>query len=337
MSNYKAWTLQASDFPDTGSLSAQIKHIAAYGVLAPSLHNVQPWQFHHNGDSLHVILDRNRILHHSDPTLRETWISLGCAVEAINIAAKAFGFKPKIQTLTLPDTAAIIKFAKRESSVIDAATLGSITNRFSDRSHYGGGDISEDQRSAIEASWHSQTAFVKVTTDRSAIQEIASYTSRAMGMAMQSEKFKSELSHLIRPSWTKAHDGMPGFTLKQSRLKAMIEPVAIKLGSPERQAQAERKAIESSSGLILVSALGDTPKFWVESGRAYYSANLTAVRHGLACATNAAVVEAMDYHEDIEKSLDLKGRLQTVMRIGYSSASIKHSPRRPVEEVFKLI
>lgn len=43
--NYKAWEVREIDFPSSGTIEEQIRFLLNYGVLAPSIHNTQPWIF----------------------------------------------------------------------------------------------------------------------------------------------------------------------------------------------------------------------------------------------------------------------------------------------------
>ncbi len=95
----------------------------------------------------------------------------------------------------------------------------------------------------------------------------------------------------------------------------------------------ERKRWESASGIILITTVGDMPKYWFEAGRAYLQAALKVEQLGLSQATSAATVEASNYHEDVEKLVDTNQRLQSVIRIGKGVQNRNHSPRVTVEEL----
>jgi hypothetical protein len=59
---------------------------------APSPHNTQPWILRWaTDDCLVVRLDRARWLRAADPTLRDAWLCIGCAIANARIAAAQFG------------------------------------------------------------------------------------------------------------------------------------------------------------------------------------------------------------------------------------------------------
>src|SRR6185369_14947284 len=89
--NYNAWQVDAKDFPSRGSLQDKISLLTKYGVLAPSVHNTQPWQFQVGADFLLVTANPDLLLPHADPTGRGLQIALGCCVTNIEVAAAHFG------------------------------------------------------------------------------------------------------------------------------------------------------------------------------------------------------------------------------------------------------
>lgn len=67
---------------------------AAYAILAPSPHNLQPWQIRLDGeDSLTLFCDLDRRLPETDPPDRQTTIGLGAFLELLRQAAAEQGFR----------------------------------------------------------------------------------------------------------------------------------------------------------------------------------------------------------------------------------------------------
>jgi len=91
-SSTEAWELSASQFPAHGSARERLGFLLRYAILAPSTHNTQPWRFTTGSDRLLVYRDRSRWLQVADPSQRELHLSVGCALENLLIAARAFGY-----------------------------------------------------------------------------------------------------------------------------------------------------------------------------------------------------------------------------------------------------
>ena len=93
-----AWNVREEDFPVNGDLCDQIKGLLKYAVLAPSGPNTQPWKLAIDGNEVSVIADYNRALPNVDPSNRTLYLSHGCLLANILMAAEHFGFGYEIRT-----------------------------------------------------------------------------------------------------------------------------------------------------------------------------------------------------------------------------------------------
>ena len=81
---------------DPGTLASDVtaltlSRLAAYGTLAPSPHNTQPWRFLVADGWLTMSPDASRTLAVADPRQRALAISLGCSAMSVLVAAAASG------------------------------------------------------------------------------------------------------------------------------------------------------------------------------------------------------------------------------------------------------
>ena len=88
----EAWNIKESDFPINSSSEEKLTFLLNYAILAPSSHNSQPWKFNVTNDEILVFADKSRWLQVADADQRELYISLGCALENLIIAADHFGY-----------------------------------------------------------------------------------------------------------------------------------------------------------------------------------------------------------------------------------------------------
>ena len=88
----QAWDVKESDFPNNSSSEEKLTFLLNYAILAPSSHNSQPWKFNVTNDEILVFADKSRSLQVADADQRELYISLGCALENLIIAADHFGY-----------------------------------------------------------------------------------------------------------------------------------------------------------------------------------------------------------------------------------------------------
>ena len=84
------WNLHEADYPTDKPLSEKLGFLLNYAQLAPSSHNSQPWQFSVQDTQVHLYPDLDYWLEVADPERRELYISLGCALENLLIAAEHF-------------------------------------------------------------------------------------------------------------------------------------------------------------------------------------------------------------------------------------------------------
>jgi len=96
-----------------------IEGLVSAAILAANAHNTQPWHFILGNSSIEIKADTDRTLGPVDPYLREMYISLGCALENLIIAAKANGFSPK--TNYFPN-----KQDSRHIATIDLTTMSAL-------------------------------------------------------------------------------------------------------------------------------------------------------------------------------------------------------------------
>lgn len=68
-----------------------------YAIMAPSGHNTQPWKFRIQENTISIFPDFSRRLPVVDPLDRELYISLGCALENLIVAAGHEGYRASVE------------------------------------------------------------------------------------------------------------------------------------------------------------------------------------------------------------------------------------------------
>src|SRR5438105_2069360 len=95
--NYKAWSININDYNAQKTESEKLKFLLKFGVLAPSSHNTQPWSFSIEDNSILVYMEVGRRLPIADSNDRQLFLSIGCAIENIVIAADYFGYLSNVE------------------------------------------------------------------------------------------------------------------------------------------------------------------------------------------------------------------------------------------------
>jgi hypothetical protein len=77
------------------------RFVADAAVNAPSVHNTQPWRFHHGQHEMSISANNERQLRVADPSGREMLISCGAALFNMRVALRYLGWVPKVRVLVL--------------------------------------------------------------------------------------------------------------------------------------------------------------------------------------------------------------------------------------------
>ncbi len=305
--------------------------------LAPSVHNTQAWVVKHHDNSLIVSVDPAHQLGDGDPTGRQTIISLGIFCESIILAAASVGLKAG--TINLQDRGTvIISFVAAPIQPDALKACENLRNRASDRSIYRHVDINPLLVESLEDCSVAQKTTVRVSTNTAIIEQVASLTGKAINVALSSPGFRLELSQYLVVPGSRKLRGIAVGSLYINPLIARLQPFMLRHGiNMGAEVKLERQRWQSASAVLVITAPGDVPKYWLEVGRTYLQVSLAIEKAGLSQATSAAIVEASNYHDDIEASFRTHERILAVIRIGAGSNKRKYSPRISAEAILTSI
>ena len=131
--NYQAWNIDYQDFYNQQTNVDKLKFLLNFAVLAPSSHNSQPWRFEVGDNFIIIKPELKRALPVSDNNHRQLFISLGCALENILVAADYYGYKARADCLPDENTAARVSVEGLSShSPDDEHLIFSIPKRHTD-------------------------------------------------------------------------------------------------------------------------------------------------------------------------------------------------------------
>jgi hypothetical protein len=102
-----------------------------HAILAPSYLNAQPWRFEARPNEIRIFGDLKRWGKVADMDQRQLYISIGCALENILIAAEHFGYGHRVSFLEGEQAAAVIELnaGGKPSSFRDAELFKAIPDR----------------------------------------------------------------------------------------------------------------------------------------------------------------------------------------------------------------
>lgn len=315
------------------TLQNNLTAIISDARYAPSVHNTQPWQVQTRENAIAVSINPSHELHDGDPTGRETLISMGIFCEAIVIASKRFGLDAS--SVDVHDKLAKISFEQAATADPTADhQIELLKRRCTDRSIFKPVAIPEKLGTELDALAPSSEVSVHMVTDHNSIDTIASLTSKGIRLALSSPGFRRELSQYLTVPWSRFRRGISTASLAIAWPIAVLQPFFMRLGwQTGAEAALEKRRWQSASGVVVITAAGDMAPYWFETGRVYLRVSLRLEAAGLSQATSAAIVEASNYHDDIEDMLGTNQRVLAMIRIGKGSKARHYSPRVEASEL----
>lgn len=317
-------------------LQKDLRNIVEIATLAANSHNTQPWKFNIVKNSIEVIPDFNRPLNYSDRTNRQMYISLGCAVGNIIVAAAKCGLETKTDFLpedNWENCAVKIIFSGKKSGKPLSELYPSIVKRVTNRFPFEPQPI--DQKLLDEMENLGQGFGVKVDfiTNSELKIKICDLIFEIGKQVYDDKIFKKELSTWTRGTDTLKTDGMPLFDLDMPALLSRMGPKLLMYLPATMLAGREKKLMQSAPAFLTISHSLDNQESWLRTGIAFQLISLRATLEDLSFCPWAGFVEHPIGNEKISKLLGSSDRLLFFARLGKPTKPMPHSPRRPIAEV----
>jgi nitroreductase len=328
---------QSAAFNAPAGGTMDIKGLVQQATLAPSGHNTQPWQFVADGSVVRIHPDLSRRLPVVDPDDHALYISLGCALENLVVAASAIRLSTQVRYGPEFFEVELAPNGHDDQSALADA----IPQRQSNRQLYDGRRIPDDHvRRLLAANEFDGVEVVAVQASDPAIEPIITLVKEANHLQFADERFVSELIEWIRFSRKEAertHDGLTAAGLGFPAIPRWLGTLIIKkVVTPDGEARKCEKAIRSSSLVLVFIARKNDRRHWVDLGRAFERVALTAASLGISHAHLNMPCEVLSVREKLAEHLGLQHGEQPLLliRLGYAGG-LPHAPRRPLEEVFQ--
>ena len=317
--------------------SANFEFLVAQAVKAPSGHNTQPWKFRQNESAVEIYPDFDRRLPVVDPDDRELFVSLGCAVENLCLAAQTKGYK---SVVSVGDKGVITVSLAEEAGVKPSPLFSQIDARQTNRSVYNGEEIALDVLKKLQSIRSEKSISVHYYARQTKqFNDIEQYVLQGNTHQMQNEAFKAELKSWMR--FNKKHqdqtlDGLSYAVFGAPNVpRWMAEPIMSMAINAKAQNKADREKIASASHLVLFTTRENSRREWVSLGRTLQRFLLTATELGVAHAYLNQPNEEVEIALEMTRTLGLAGECPTILlRIGYGRQQA-YSKRRAVKDVIE--
>jgi hypothetical protein len=332
-SNDNPWKTVDSDFPADGTRSDQLAFCINFAVLAPSIHNSQPWLFTLLDDSIELYADRSRLLTASDPDGREMLISCGAALTNLVVAIQYFGYEVSVQYLpdqARPDLLARIRVGRtRQPDHVDDSMFRSIRRRRSIRRPFQPRPVPRElQRRLIwiAMEYGCWLYFVESSEDR---ERISGLVEQAHQQQLSNVAYQAE-----RAAWIGLGD--PSRRNGNSAPSPLDwETMGVRnVDSGQHWLLRDRELLRASPAVFVLGTGGDTPMEWIQAGEALQRMLLRAEMEGVSASFLNQPIQIADLRAELQQITGRSGPPQLLIRMGYATGS-EPTSRRPVSEVLR--
>jgi hypothetical protein len=318
----------------------QMRELVRYATLAPSAHNSQPWSFDIGDREIRIFPDFSRRCPVADPGDRQLWLSLGCALEHLSVAALRVGYAPAVDYFPgdEPEECLRVRFARTEPDG-GSPLFSAIAKRHMNRRPYDGKPIPAKDLRALEQAVSEEGVLVRIITDEFDFERVVELVKTGLAWRRNNKAFLAELRSWIRSSVALTVEKRDGFTSRANgkpfindRLGRFIARLRWALGIEDKELVA---GIRSSSALLFLLTEENDRITWVRAGRSLARIKLTATDRDIRCAhlDNNWQWDVMKAATQQELSLG-SAHPQVALRLGYAE-TLPHAPRRPLEAVLR--
>ncbi len=340
LSEYTPWLNeedQASQvrkpFQKDSTASASMRELVRYATLAANAHNTQPWKFVLNENSIEIHPAYARHLRIVDPSDRELWISLGCALENLLMTARAAGYAPQV---TYPDAADFIHIFLRADTPRENPLFDAILLRQNTRSEYDGQLVPNHDLDQVQALPLEPGIMLRFVLNRADLNVVLEYVNCGNLSQYSDKAFVEELISWLRFNRKEALASLDGLYSRCSgnpEVPRWLGRMVVAGTQPRQQADTDAKKLRSSSGAVVVASESDDKTAWVRAGQVYERLALTMTALNIKSAFLNQPVEVADIRRQFQSAIGLgNAPPQLLVRFGYAGP-MPRSLRRPVEQV----
>lgn len=335
--------------PELQDTRSKIREIVRYATLAPSSHNTQCWKFRacrdpqqENVHTITVLPDMSRRCSVVDPDDHHLYMTLGCAIENLIVAAKAQGFDAKVRDVSSEHPASEGVMVRLTPGSSEATPLfEAIPKRQCTRSEYDGKLLDSNEIKLLQLAGTGKGVQVQLLTDETSIETVLEFAVLANSAQISNSSFLQELKKWVRfdgRDATVKKDGLYGKCMGHPSIPRILgSPLFGFLVNEKSENEKLTKQVRSSAGIAIFVSDNDDAAHWIEAGRCYERFALQATALGIRNAMLNMPVEEADIRIEFAKAIKLQPaqRPDLVVRFG-KGPEMPRSLRRPLEDVLEF-
>jgi hypothetical protein len=321
MKNMVQKQIQPNEFYELENLEDKLRFILQYAMLAPSRNNTKPWLFEVSGNQIRIFADLSKRLDQADPYYRELYLSLGCVIANLEIAAEYYELKYSTCIFTgepINNIVAIVNILPETNThnIYPSNLFENISKRYIDRNPYLNKPISQQDIKEIYASIRWIEGVSLHIVDR---EEIINYLAELTYQAEQ-EQFENTAYRDEQIKWLTTdhnHDGLPISFFHLSPINSLIFPFYKNFNFGEDKIDYDLELIKASPYVGILTSDGNEKSDWITTGVAFQILALNITRLGLAYQPMTAITEEHSAKTKLQEMLRSTKTPQMFFRFGY--------------------
>jgi nitroreductase len=323
--------------PDPSVLRGAVR----LAVLAPSIHNSQPWRWRIGATRLDLFADRTRELEVIDPGGRGLRVSCGAALLQARLALEAAGYPPAVTRMPDPtdrDHLARLELTRTLPPTADVHRLvDAAGRRRTDRRPFADQDIDVETAEALRAAAESAGAMLRHLSRVDERLDLIVAVGRADELEAADPAYVAEMR-----SWTgradTAFEGVPASAVPHlpSR-QSDVQLRNFEVGATGTLEAPDPTHVEHAAMFVLAT-VSDSDTDQLRAGEALGHVLLTATSLGLAVSPATQPIELPETRALLARTIGGFGTPQVVLRIGWPGAGAPPppTPRRPLDDVIDV-
>lgn len=330
--NVKSWLVNEKDFPREGSTHEKLQFLLNYAVLAQSYYNSQPWKFSLEDSQVNVYVNKSHWLEAADPDKRELFLSVGCALENLLIAAEHFKIGHQVSHFPEPgnqEWVARVKFTtiSQSTALRSPELFDAITKRHTYHRPFDSRVVSEKDLELIEKFLTEEDIWLEVSGDPKVKERLAQFAAHANIILYGDPQFRKE----IIKSTHMGNNDLKRYLPESGQVNdASVQKAGLRLS------EQEQKVLQSAPLMAVLGSPFDNRITQVKAGQIFEKLCLEAALIGIRCLPISQLIEVQEERISVHELFpSLKGTPLVVFAMGYGEEEKAEtwSARMPLEEV----
>jgi nitroreductase len=319
------------------SRDTQLRVAAARAMLAPSVHNTQPWRFVLRHDVLEFYADRSRQLAVLDPSGRQLYLSGGCALFNARVSLAASGTAGTVRRFPdadHPDLVARIEIGATAAPDHALAVLDPVVElRQTNRRRFASDPVPAELVATVVGAAAAEGAMLHPVVEAQDRQRLARLSQRADLAQITNAAYRAELRAWTSNDPTRL-DGVRAAAVPHVDGSAGDDVPIRDFDSQGAGWLPGETRSSASQCLLVLGTEADTPQAWAQAGEALERVWLEITRAGFVASLFTQVIEVTALRARLRDELRLGMHPHLVLRVGRARVT-PASMRRHLSEVLE--